>query len=289
MRFRITLLLFIIAPQIFGQAPIFNPLKESNQARQHVRPITGILGAFPPELVLLQARLSHKKDTIIQHIHFIEGVLEGRQVVVAQTGIGKVNAAIVTTLLIEYFQPAEIIFTGIAGGVNPALAPGDIVIGTRAAYHDYGTLRTDSMERRATRNPFTMQENPVYFPCDSGLVQLALQAASHTKLDSIGTSAGNRLPRISAGTIVTGDVFVASHDITRALHRDMQADATEMEGAAVAQSCWQQHVPFLIIRSLSDDAGNNASELVRNFYELAARNAASLVLAIVEQVKAGRH
>ena len=235
---------------------------------------------------MLKAQLQQPKDTVIQHIHFTEGILNGRKVVLAQTGIGKVNAAITTTLLLDHFQPQEVVFTGIAGGINPLLAPGDLVIGTQTAYHDYGTLTPDSMKRRATRNPFTMQENPEFFICDAVLVQRALAAGRDVLFEKIAGKTGDRLPQVIAGIIVTGDVFVASGAATQQLRNNMHADATEMEGAAVAQVCWQQQTPFIIIRSLSDDAGNNASALVRNFYAIAARNSASLVIALMAKMAA---
>lgn len=281
---RISIILFAILlcnSFISAQAPIFHELKDSSQAQRVYRPLTAILGAFPPELILLKAQLQQPKDTVIQHIHFTEGVLNGRKVVLAQTGIGKVNAAITTTLLLDHFQPREVVFTGIAGGINPALSPGDLVIGTQTAYHDYGTVTPDSMKRRPTRNPFTMQENPEFFTCDTSLVQKALAAGKALTLETITGKNGVRAPHIIAGTIVTGDVFVASGAATQQLRNSMKADATEMEGAAVAQACWQQKTPFIIIRSLSDDAGNNASALVRNFYQVAARNSASLVMALM--------
>jgi len=249
------------------------------------RPLTAILGAFPPELVLLQAKLRQKKDTVIQHIHFTEGVLNGRRVVLAQTGIGKVNAAIATTLLLDHFQPREVVFTGIAGGINPLLSPGDLVVGTQTAYHDYGTITPDSMKRRATRNPYTMQENPEFFLCDTNLVKAAIVAGSGLTLEKIAGKNGKRTPQIIAGIIVTGDVFVSSLTATQNLRTTLHADATEMEGAAVAQACWQQKTPFVVIRSLSDDAGNNASMDVRSFYEIAARNSASLVFALMAKMQ----
>jgi adenosylhomocysteine nucleosidase len=268
---------------VSAQAPIFHESADSSGPR-HYRQLTAILGAFPPELVLLQAQLQQKKDTVIQHIHFTEGILSGRQVVLAQTGIGKVNAAITTTLVLEHFQPREVVFTGIAGGVNPALSPGDIVIGEQTAYHDYGTITPDSMKRRATRNPFTMQENPEFFSCDSGLVKLALVVGTTISLEKIAGKNGIRTPQIIKGIIVTGDVFVSSLVATQNLRSRLMADATEMEGAAVAQACWQQKTPFIIIRSLSDDAGNNAAMDVRSFYEIAARNSASLVIALMKKM-----
>ena len=269
---------------VSAQAPVFNELTDSSKAPRQYRQLTAILGAFPPELFLLQTQIQQKKDTVIQHIHFTEGILNGRQVVLAQTGIGKVNAAIVTTLLLEHFQPRELVFTGIAGGVNPELSPGDLVVGTQVSYHDYGTLTPDSMKRRATRNPFTMQENPEFFRCDSGLVQKALLAGKKSLLEKINSRKGNHTPLIIAGIIVTGDVFVSSLAATQNLRSRLNADATEMEGAAVAQVCWQQKTPFIIIRSLSDDAGNNAAMDVRSFYEIAARNSANLVMTLMKGI-----
>ena len=273
--------IFLSIPLMYAQAPVFHESKDTSTAQRVFRPLTAILGAFPPELVLLKAQLQQAKDTVIQHIHFTEGLLNGRKVVLAQTGIGKVNAAIATTLLLDHFQPREVVFTGIAGGINPALSPGDLVIGTQTAYHDYGTLTPDSMQRRATRNPFTMQENPVFFTCDTALVQTALAAGKTLAFETINGKNGPRAPQVIAGIIITGDVFVASGAATQQLRNSLHADATEMEGAAVAQACWQQKTPFIIIRSLSDDAGNNASSLVRNFYGIAARNSAHLVMALM--------
>ena len=241
---------------------------------------TAILGAFPPEMNILHARLQEKKDTVIQRVRFTMGLLNGRRVVLAQTGMGKVNAAMTTTLVLEHFNPHELLFTGIAGGVDPQLAPGDLVIGTAVAYHDYGTLTPDSLQVRATRNPFTLQENPIYFSCDSSLVQVARQVSHQVSFEKIHDAGGDRLPVVVSGVIVTGDVFVASTPATEKFHRQQRAEATEMEGAAIGQVCWQQQVPFLVIRSLSDNANSHAAVDVKAFYQVAANNSASLVIAL---------
>jgi adenosylhomocysteine nucleosidase len=246
--------------------------------------VTGILGAFGPETELVVSQVQNKKDVVIQQLHFTEGVLRGRKVVVALCGIGKVNAAIATTLMLEHFQPSEIIFTGIAGAVDPALSPGDLVIATEVGYHDYGALRPDSLEHWRTRNPVRNEPNPLFFPCDASLVQLALQVSRTTKLESTGGSKDSAVPRVVTGRIVTGDEFISSGTATMALHRQLQASATEMEGAAVGQVCWQQQVPFVVIRSMSDKAGNNAHADMQSFYQTAARNSASLVMDVVERL-----
>ncbi|HWK07349.1 MAG TPA: 5'-methylthioadenosine/adenosylhomocysteine nucleosidase [Puia sp.] len=243
--------------------------------------ITAILGAFPPEMNILQEQIRQKKDTLIQQIRFTTGLLNGRRVVLAQTGMGKVNAAMTTTLTLEHFHPHELLFTGIAGGVDPDLSPGDLVIGTAVTYHDYGTLTPDSIQLRPTHNPFTLELNPLFFHCDSGLVRTAQIAGRQVSFSKISDHDKGRLPAVVTGIIVTGDVFVASSPATQKFHRQLGAEATEMEGAAVGQICWQQKVPFLVIRSLSDNASSNAASEVKAFYQVAANNSATLVMALV--------
>ena len=242
---------------------------------------TGVLGAFGEETTLLLTHVQQQRDTVIQQIHFTLGILRGRPVVVALSGIGKVNAAIATTLMLEHFRPKEVIFTGIAGAVDPALSPGDIVIGTEVGYHDYGATTPDSLEHWRTRNPITNEQNPFFFPCDKRLIDLALASARHTHLEKLTDSI---TPKIRQGRIVTGDQFMSSETATAALYRRLQASATEMEGASVAQACWQQHVPFIVIRSMSDKAGAGAYKDYKTFYQVAARNSASLVMNMVERL-----
>lgn len=243
--------------------------------------ITGVLGAFPPELDMLRSKMEGKKDTVIQQIRFTKGKINGRQIVLAQTGIGKVNAAITTTLLIEHFKPRQIVFSGIAGGIDPALHPGDIVIGTHVSYHDYGMAEDEGMKYWSTMNPATMLENPMSFVCDTALVQKALSASKDLTFSKIKRKDGSFEPSVKKGIIVTGDVFVSSEQITLRLRKELHATATEMEGAAIAQTCFQQNTPFLIIRSLSDNADNKAQNDIMTFYDIAAYNAGILVIALV--------
>ena len=99
-------------------------------------PVTGILGAMPVEIQMLESELKDKKTEKILGVEFHTGVLNGRNVVLAVGGMGKVNAAMTATLIIDHFRPSEVIFSGVAGGLNPDLAPGDIVLGEKIAHHD---------------------------------------------------------------------------------------------------------------------------------------------------------
>ncbi len=245
---------------------------------------TAILGALDEELVLLEEQLMNGEHHQIEGIQFTAGNVRGRPIVLARTGAGKVNAAMITTLLIEHFQPAEVIYTGIAGGVNSELLPGDIVIAARTAQHDLGSLTADGILHWGVRNPINGERNPVFFPADARLVMLAERSAGRVAFEHIDPDSIDRAPKVVTGTVVTGDVFVSSAAKRMELRQRLQADAVEMEGAAVAQICWQRGIPCLVIRCLSDTADENADRDYRNFYRIAAENSARLVVDLVAQL-----
>jgi len=268
--FRLLLVLVFIA---------LHPAKPN--AQPEAQPVTAILGAYGDEITLLLEKVEHKKEFHIGGMLFTQGDLNGRHVVVALTGIGKVNAAITTTLAIENFHPAQVLFSGIAGGIDPALSPGDLVIGTKLAYHDYGTL-ADSLIPDPTRNPVTHADNPLFFSCNDTLVKIA-ETVSHSLVLERPVE-GRPAPRIVSGPIITGDVFVTSRMASGKLWHEWHAEATDMESAAVAQTCWQRGIPFIIIRSLSDAADSEAEKDIHRFYRVAAHNAAVLVIAVTGEL-----
>jgi adenosylhomocysteine nucleosidase len=249
-------------------------------------PVTAILSAMTLEVERLGQELTDKKEVTVQGIRFTTGGLKDRRVVLAHSGIGKVNAGIAATLLVEQFQPTHILFTGIAGGLNPDLRPGDVVIGAKTAYYDYGEWTPEGFRVGRTVDPFTGKLNPLFFAADADLLAVAEKAALDLTLAPVKTATGERIPRVVTGVIVTGDAFVASPAKKDALRIEFTADATEMEGAAVAQICGQWRVPCLILRSLSDDAGAQAKEDERLFEKTAAQNAARLVTGIVGRLDA---
>ncbi len=248
---------------------------------KHAEPITVILGAFDGEVVMLRDRLAGKHEQNIEGIKFAVGRLNGRKVVISTTGIGKVNAAMTTILAIEHFRPSEIIFTGIAGGINPQLRPGDIVIAEKTAQHDLGMLTPTGLENEGAPNPIDGRQNPVFFLADERLLRLAQRASEKLELEKMKTSTEQRPPRILKGVVVTGDVFLASTARAAQLRERLGADAVEMEGAAVAQICYQHKIPCIVIRGISDMAGENSLENVNKFLEIAASNSASLVAEMV--------
>lgn len=244
-------------------------------------PVTAILGAFEPEVTLLEDRLTDRHEQEIENILFVTGNLNGQKVVVTSTGVGKVNAAMTTTLLIEHFKPKYIVFTGIAGAVNTQLRPGDIVIAEKTAHHDMGTVWPEGLFVKGVKNRLDGMENPVFFPADETLVTYAQRAAELIDMRRVETVAGQRNPKIIKGVIVTGDSFIASTEKCAELRKKLEADAVEMEGAAVAQICYQRQIKYLVIRSISDSADEGAVLDKQMFYIMAAKNSSDLVAEMI--------
>lgn len=242
----------------------------------HQKPITALLGALDEEIELLHQSLKKPKTRIIHGLTFYYGKIGKHRVIIGKTGIGKVNATMTTAFLLQKFRPKRVIFTGIAGGLHADLNPGDIVIGRKTLQYDYGQVTNDSVFTRNTRNPVSRESNPLFFPADSLLLLCAQSAAQTTDFKVMENQA--KPPYIIIGTIVTGDLFVTSETKVKELRSKFNADATEMEGAAVAQLCWQQQVPCLIIRSMSDKADSKAKESIDNFKKTAAYNSAHLLI-----------
>ena len=241
-----------------------------------------LLGAFDTELELIRTEISAPDTHIIMGIRFCSGTIRGKQVVVTEAGVAKVNAAVTTALLIEHFNPSAVIFSGIAGALGDSVFPGDIVIGLTTAHHDLVSITDEVREHFGVVNPVTGERNPVFFPADERLISVARDAAREIAFTSMETTVGERIPRVIEGIIATGDAFVASEELRSGIRTDLNANAVEMEGAAVAQVCYQYDIPCIIIRSISDNADANAAIDFECFYRIAARNSAEFVIKMVE-------
>jgi len=250
-------------------------------------PVTAVLGAMPVEVRLLVGNIQGKHTEEHLGIKFHTGTLAGRRVVLAYTGVGKVNAAMTTTLVLDHYHPTEVLFTGVAGGINTNRGPGDIVLGARVAQHDFGDVSDKDVHTTPTENPITGKPNPLFFTGADRLLAVAETAAASVKWEQLTTTRGERTPHVRRGVIVTGDVFVASPVKSAELRAKFQADAVEMEGGAVTQVCAQQGVPCLVIRSLSDRADATATLDFEKFFRTAATNSARLTEAILGQLAHG--
>ena len=239
---------------------------------------TAILGALDQEIAILLDSLKEKKEVQYGELTFYTGTLKGQAVVITKSGVGKVNAAYSTALLLNHFTPKQLIFTGVAGGLHPESLPGDVVIGTKLVQTDFGQIDSLGFKVSPFRKLSGGRYEDLYIHSDSALVQQA-EAASK-KVTFIPIS--NRPPRIFSGVIATADVFVSNPTTAAKLYTDYQALATEMEGAAVAHLCRTLGVPFIVLRSCSDNANQVARVSFNQFVRPAAINSAGIVLHLLQ-------
>lgn len=231
-------------------------------ARVHV---TAVVGAMREEVERLEESLVGAQPQGQGPVRWLSGTLEGHHVLLAECGIGKVNAAALTQALLAA-GVTRLVFTGVAGAVDPHLDVGDIVISSDTVQHDVDV----------TGLGYPLGEVPgsgSCWPADTGLVTAALAAAQ----DLSG-------PRVLVGRVASGDTFVAGAEATARLARQFGAACTEMEGAAVGQVCARWGVPFVIVRSISDRADHTAQVDFRAFTLKAAANAEMVVRGLLRRL-----
>jgi len=228
----------------------------------------GIIGAMEEEIWEIRESIEDMSTITIGNFTFYKGKIQNKDMVLVESGIGKVNASICTTLMISHFNVEKILFTGVAGGVNPKIDIGDIVIGTYLMEHDYDVTAFGYEVGMIPK----MGDSK--FHCNKALVDLANTLAKENFQDT----------NIWQGPIVSGDVFVASEEKINWLWNKFQAYCTEMEGAAVAHVCKVLQIPFLIVRSISDKANSDAKVDFKEFCKLAAKKSKLLIEKLVEKI-----
>ena len=213
----------------------------------------------------------------VQGVAFMVGFLGQSRVIVGRSGAGKVNAAMIATLLVSHYAPSAVLFTGTAGALDLELKPADVVIGSSIGYHDFGATTEKGLIRRPTRNPVTGDLNPPLFPADKTAARDRPPRGTYAHARARAWT--TRVPVVREGVIVTGDVFVANPAQRDEMRRVLGAAAVEMEGAAVVHVCAQLGVPVLVIRSITDSADGGTLDAYRVNLEAASRNAAALTMA----------
>lgn len=226
----------------------------------------GIIGAMDEEIALLQKQIKNQTIETVANTMYIKGTLETKDVVLVKSGIGKVNAAMTTAILMEKYQPTFVINTGSAGGFSEALKVGDVVISDAVVHHDVDVTAFDYVHGQVPQMPAT-------FKADKTLVR---QVRIILKEMEIGSE---------IGLIATGDSFMNDQTKVQTIRELFPTMiACEMEAAAIAQVCYQYNVPFVVIRALSDIAGQEAPMSFQQFLEVAATNAATLIIEFVKRV-----
>lgn len=224
----------------------------------------GVIAAMPEELAALRALMQECEPLTLAGKTAYRGTLSGKPIILALSGIGKVNAAALSTLLLTQYQLTAVINIGSAGGIDARVKIGDVVVANQVAHHDVD-LRAFGYKKGQ------LPDLPLFFLCDKNLCALAEKAAA--AFDSA---------TVHQGLIVSGDQFVDGGDKLTQIRRHFEGVlACEMEAAAIGQICYQAAVPFVVIRALSDHADVMAESQFDAFIEQASKQSAEMVARLL--------
>lgn len=276
-------------------------------------PRTAVVSAFPPELAVLAAELEDTTSSSINGVEFLTGKLAGSDVLLFLSGISTVNAAMTVQLALDHFTVERIVFSGIAGGVDPDLEIGDVTIVERwgqyletvfarkvddswekPPFFEYPYAGFDMMFPRSVtvnRTGSTQSETRFWFPVDETMIAYARRAAERVELIRC-TDEDRCLPRtpkvVIGGSGISGSAFVDNAEFRNYAFRTFGARVLDMESAAVAHVAWANDVPFIAIRSLSDLAGGSEkANQIEIFFHLASKNAARVVMSLLRGMAGG--
>ena len=226
-----------------------------------------VVGAMEQEIELLRESMANVKHVSFGKFSAYEGELAGKRMVLVLSGIGKVNAAVSTSWIIHQLAPDCVINTGSAGGLGKGLKVGDVVIGETVAHHDVDVTAFGYVWGQ-------VPQLPAVFTPDENLIRQAEKAAQVFE----GAA-------VTQGLIVSGDRFVhSSEGVAEIRSHFPDVKAVEMEAAAIAQTCHQLEVPFVIIRAVSDSADEKADISFEEFLKTAAVSSAKMVTEIVKSL-----
>ena len=256
-----------------------------------------ILGAVPQEIVPVQKALRQHTTEAVDGIPCDRGILGTHEVVVALTGIGKTNSAMVTSALVQHYHPVEVFWTGTACRVRKSLRVGDIIIASAIMHYDVGVLTRGGMvygDAARGGNPSGKEvfdthfygpdgqhSSTVIFNCDPHLLSVARSHLKGYQPEPVEISGLHYVPDVKVGFIVTGDLWGLTESKITDIRQKLDPDLLEMEGAAFAQVCTFYHVPFLIVRGGSDLLKEDNPEDYALLSPIAAREAAQFTLSLV--------
>ncbi len=230
--------------------------------------MVGIIGAMDEEVEQIVQVMEVEKEEVKASMTFKAGKLAGKEVVIVRSGIGKVNAAVCTQILVDDFGVDYVINTGIAGSLNAKIDIGDIVISSDVLHHDVD----------ATGFGYPVGQIPrmdtLSFQADEQLIELA-KAACKKVVPSIGAHVGR---------VVSGDQFISDKAVKDKITANFEGYCTEMEGAAIAQAAYLNKVPFLILRAISDKADDSATMDYPTFEKQAITNSVLLIKELVATI-----
>lgn len=226
----------------------------------------GIIGAMDVEVNALKKDMKIESVSKKAGMEFCQGELKGRNVVVVRSGIGKVNAAVCTQILVDVFGADAVINTGIAGSLNADIDIGDVVISTDVLHHDMDAVNFG----------YPLGQIPLMdvfsFQADEYLAEKAQEVCERV----------NPEIRVFRGRVVSGDQFIADRAVKNRIEENFHGFCTEMEGAAIAQTAYLNEIPFVIIRAISDKADDSATMDYPTFEQKAVEHSVRLVEGLME-------
>lgn len=228
---------------------------------------TGIIGAMETEIRSLRDSMEINSKVDLAGMEFYEGKLDGADVVLVKCGIGKVNAGICAQILISEFHVDRVINTGVAGSLDNRIDIGDIVVATEAVQHDYDV---SPIGFRKGEIPFT---GVLAFPADETMRIEAKAAFAELKEEHPA--------KIFEGRVCSGDQFISSREQKEKIIKEFGGLCCEMEGGAIAQICFLNKTPFVVIRAISDKADESGDVSFEQFEKEAARRCAMVVHKMV--------
>ena len=227
----------------------------------------GIIAAMAEELEILLKDISLEEKNTKANMTFHKGKLYGKDVVAVVCGIGKVNSAVCTQILVSEYNVDKVINVGVAGGIGKDIYPGDVVVAENLVQHDMDTTAFgDKMGQIPRLDTFD-------FKCDKELVETAKKACEEISEITSFT-----------GRIVSGDQFVANLEKIQWLEKEFGAISCEMEGASIAQVSYLNNIPFVVIRSISDNANNGAHMDYEKFTPIAVKNSTKILKRMLEMM-----
>ena len=230
--------------------------------KTHGSRVTGIIGAMESEIAVIRDAMADVRLTTIAGMEFAEGTISGTRAVVVQCGMGKVNASICAQTLISGFGVDRVINTGVAGSLTGELSINDFVVSVDAVQHDYDV---SAIGFRKGEIPYT---GMVAFPADESLRAKAVEAITQAAPSS----------KVLEGRVCSGDQFIATQEQKDRITSEFGGICAEMEGGAIAQVCYLNEMPYVIIRAISDDSDNMSYE---EFEAEAAAECANAVLTMI--------
>ena len=259
-----------LAPNITGI-----PKKNENSAGYYIEredlqimKCVGIIGAMEQEVAKIKEKMQDVTITSRARMDFYEGTLEGKKVVVVRSGIGKVNAGMCTQILADIFGVEAVINTGIAGSLNNDVNIGDIVLSTDVLHHDMDAIGFGYKKGQIP------QMDEFSFPADEKLRKLAAKVCKEVN------------PEISVfeGRICSGDQFISDKSVKDAIISEFGGFAVEMEGAAIGQAAYLNHIPFLVVRAISDKADGSAHMDYAEFEMAAIEHSVKLTVRMIQEL-----